>query len=190
MNDLIFSDNCGHEVIISMNDLIFSDNYSHKIIISTVRKVKLWSCDVVSIQKSYLCAAKFILYSSSHVSYVCIGVRVLQRCWCTPVPWLQCWHLPSLTDTQLIITDVAQDKAIFNINESTVKGRGPIVVSDTSLGPVHHFGSITELQGRRDAHITEVNSLQLCLPGVSRKLCKSAYGICSWSLREVFLVIL
>lgn len=51
---------------------------------STVREVKvLQSCDVTSIQKSDLCAAKFILYSSSDVSYMCVGVCVLQRCWCT-----------------------------------------------------------------------------------------------------------
>lgn len=48
---------------------------------STVREVKvLQSCDVTSIQKSDLCAAKFILYSSSDVSYMCVGVCVLQRC--------------------------------------------------------------------------------------------------------------
>lgn len=55
----------------------------HKII-SIVKEAKLLrSCDATSIQKSDLCAAKFILYSSSDVSYVCVGVCVLQRCWCT-----------------------------------------------------------------------------------------------------------
>ena len=78
------------------------------------------------------------------MSYVCVGVCVSSRgAGVLPYPSSSVGN----ADSRLIISSVAQDEATFNIYESTGKGCRPLVISGTFLGPVHHFGSITELQG-------------------------------------------
>lgn len=103
-----------------------------------------------------------------------------------PVPQLKCLRPQSLTDWLSPSHNAhSLGPRLPNFHTTiafTSHCERPVNNSGTSVGPVHYSYSITlEFRGELGAHITEVNGLKLCQVSAA-DVCKSAYGICFWSL--------